>query len=261
MQVTNPLTGRMGDGWWKGLDGRFSKKGADGWGVSTSMAVVPAQSKKSRRLAAKACWVAYVKMADHPEKRGTRGQALRTMSGAALYFLDGRGVEEVQETCSFRAPPWSPLSRELRPPICTSWISFEHDATSEHDYKVYQAKNNTFSANKSDWKNTCLQQRCFSIKRLKITMRVWMASLETLQKHGISDHLVCFLHSFFFQNTRVRAHANRTIFTWCPDWRNAAEGAGDGLAVGAGCPISEIYFGSDAALKHVFKGIPGMVAW
>lgn len=82
-----------------------------------------------------------------------------------------------------------------------------------------------------------------------------MASLETLQKHGISDHLVCFLHSFFFQNTRVRAHASRTIFTWCPDWRNAAEGAGDGLAVGAGCPISEIYFGSDAALKHVFKGI------
>ena len=88
VQVTNPLTGRMGDGWWRGLDGRFSKKRVDEWGVSTSMAVVPAQSK-SRRLAAKACWVAYVKMADHREKRGTRGQALRTMSGAALYFLDG----------------------------------------------------------------------------------------------------------------------------------------------------------------------------
>ena len=45
---------------------------------------VRAQSKKSRRLAAKACWVACGKMADHREKRGTRGQALRTMSGAAL---------------------------------------------------------------------------------------------------------------------------------------------------------------------------------
>lgn len=175
VQVTNPRTGGMGDGWWRGLDGRFSKKRADGWGVSTSMAVVPAQSK-SRRLAAKACWVAKVKMADHREKRGTRGQALRTMSGAALYFFDGRGVEEVQETCSFRAPRWSPLSPKLLPPICTGWISFEHDATSEHDYKVYQAENNTFSANKSHWKNTCLQQRCFSIKRLKITMRVSMAS-------------------------------------------------------------------------------------
>ena len=69
----------------------------------------------------------------------------------------------------------------------------------------------------------------------------------------------------------MRAHANSTIFSIHAGARLGklgpvnfffgAEGAGDGLAVGAGCPISEIYFGSDAALKHVFKGIPGMVAW
>ena len=52
---------------------------------SPSTALVPAQSK-SRRLAAKACWAACVRMADQREKREA-STAWRRMSGAALALV------------------------------------------------------------------------------------------------------------------------------------------------------------------------------
>ena len=51
-------------------------------GPSPSTVLVPAQSK-SRRLAAKACWAAWVRMADQRERREA-WTAWRRMSGAAL---------------------------------------------------------------------------------------------------------------------------------------------------------------------------------
>ena len=63
--------------------------------------------------------------------------------------------------------------------------------------------------------------------------------LGNAQKHGISHHLVCFLHFFFpkhpGEDTRKQNYSH--LVPGASDWRNAAEGAGDGLAVGAGCPI------------------------
>ena len=54
-------------------------------GASPSTVLVPAQSK-SRKLAAKACWAAWVRMADQRERREA-STALRRMSGAALAFV------------------------------------------------------------------------------------------------------------------------------------------------------------------------------
>ena len=54
-------------------------------GASPSIVLAPAQSK-SRRLAAKACWAAWVRMADQRERREA-STALPRMSGAALTFV------------------------------------------------------------------------------------------------------------------------------------------------------------------------------
>ena len=56
--------------------------------------LAPAQSK-SRRLAAKACWAAWVRMADQRERREA-STALQRMSGAALAFVwASKGRNEV----------------------------------------------------------------------------------------------------------------------------------------------------------------------
>ena len=49
------------------------------------MVLVPAQSK-SRRLAAKACWAAWVRRGD-PRERREASTVLRRMSGPALAFV------------------------------------------------------------------------------------------------------------------------------------------------------------------------------
>ena len=56
--------------------------------------LAPAQSK-SRRLAAKACWAAWVRMADQRERREA-STALQRMSGAALALVwASKGRNEV----------------------------------------------------------------------------------------------------------------------------------------------------------------------
>ena len=59
--------------------------------------LAPAQSK-SRRLAAKACWAAWVRMADQRERREA-STALRRMSGAALAFVRASKRRNVRLPC------------------------------------------------------------------------------------------------------------------------------------------------------------------
>ena len=67
-------------------------------GGSPSVLLVRAQSK-SRRLAAKACWAAWVRMADQRERREA-STALRRMLGTALALVWAK-----RQSCCFRAPP------------------------------------------------------------------------------------------------------------------------------------------------------------
>ena len=71
-------------------------------GVSPSVPLVPAQSK-SRRLAAKACWAAWVRMADQRERRGA-STALRRMWGNALAFVWAKRRRKVVASGLHRPP-------------------------------------------------------------------------------------------------------------------------------------------------------------
>ena len=72
----NPSLSSLGAGWEttgvRGLDGCFGEKLVDRWGVSI--------------YGAKACWAAWVSMADQWDTREA-STALRRMSGAALDFV------------------------------------------------------------------------------------------------------------------------------------------------------------------------------
>ena len=83
-------------------------------GVSPSVLLVPAQSK-SRRLAAKACWAAWVRMADQRERREA-STALRRMWGTALAFVRPRGGGKLLLPGST-----GPLFRWRGPRACTFW--------------------------------------------------------------------------------------------------------------------------------------------
>ena len=71
-------------------------------GVSPSVLLVPAQSK-SRRLAAKACWAAWVRMADQRERREA-STALRRMLGTALAFVWAKRRRKVVASGLHRPP-------------------------------------------------------------------------------------------------------------------------------------------------------------
>ena len=71
-------------------------------GVSPSVVLVPAQSK-SRRLAAKACWAAWVRMADQRERREA-STALRRMLGTALAFVWAKRRRKVVASGLHRPP-------------------------------------------------------------------------------------------------------------------------------------------------------------
>ena len=83
-------------------------------GVSPSVVLVPAQSK-SRRLAAKACWAAWVRMADQRERREA-STALRRMLGTALAFVWAKRRRKVVASGLHR-----PLFRWRGPRACTFW--------------------------------------------------------------------------------------------------------------------------------------------
>ena len=70
--------------------------------MSPSLLLVPAQSK-SRRLAAKACWAAWVRMADQRERREA-STALRRMLGAALAFVWAKRRRKVVASGLHRPP-------------------------------------------------------------------------------------------------------------------------------------------------------------
>ena len=71
-------------------------------GVSSSVLLLPAQSK-SRRLAAKACWAAWVRMADQRERREA-STALRRMLGTALAFVWAKRRRKVVASGLHRPP-------------------------------------------------------------------------------------------------------------------------------------------------------------
>ena len=71
-------------------------------GVSPSVVLVPAQSK-SRRLAAKACWAAWVRMADQRDRREA-STALRRMLGTALAFVWAKRRRKVVVSGLHRPP-------------------------------------------------------------------------------------------------------------------------------------------------------------
>ena len=70
--------------------------------VSPSVLLVPAQFK-SRRLAAKACWAAWVRMADQRERREA-STALRRMWGTALAFVWAKRRRKVVASGLHRPP-------------------------------------------------------------------------------------------------------------------------------------------------------------
>ena len=71
-------------------------------GVSPSVLLVPAQSK-SRRLAAKACSAAWVRIADQRERREA-STALRRMLGTALAFVSAKRRRKVVASGLHRPP-------------------------------------------------------------------------------------------------------------------------------------------------------------
>ena len=85
-------------------------------GPSPSTVLVPAQSK-SRRLAAKACWAAWVGMADQRERREA-STAWRRMSGAALAFVWASKRRKVVASWLHRPP----LSRAKTTSMSFPWI-------------------------------------------------------------------------------------------------------------------------------------------
>ena len=74
-------------------------------GVSPSVLLVPAQSK-SKRLAAKACWAAWVRMADQRERKEA-STALRRMLGTALAFYLGNKKRRKVVASGLHRPPVS----------------------------------------------------------------------------------------------------------------------------------------------------------
>ena len=71
-------------------------------GVSPSVLLVPARSG-SRRLAAKACWAAWVRIADQRERREA-STALRRMLGTALAFVSAKRRRKVVASGLHRPP-------------------------------------------------------------------------------------------------------------------------------------------------------------
>ena len=102
----NPSLGSLGAGWdttgVRGLDRGFGERSWLVDGPSPSTVLVPAQSK-SRRLAAKACWAAWVRMADQRERREA-STAWRRMSGAALALVWASKRRKVVVSWLHRSP-------------------------------------------------------------------------------------------------------------------------------------------------------------